>query len=88
MAADLTGSLLGNNTGWSPWLVADNFLSQGFAVYVLDNVERGRSGFCAIEDVWEGQPIQRTLKEAWDIFRFGKPEDFVTACHLKALNFL
>ena len=67
------------------WL--HNFLSQGFAVYILDNVERGRSGFCAIEDVWEGQPIQRTLKEAWDIFRFGKPEDFVTGMPFKGLEF-
>lgn len=56
------------------WL--HNFLSQGFAVYVLDNVERGRSGFCAIEGIWEGEPIPRTLKEAWDIFRFGLPENF------------
>jgi len=56
------------------WL--QNFLSQGFAVYVLDNVERGRSGFCAIEGIWEGEPLPRTLKEAWDIFRFGLPENF------------
>ena len=36
------------------WL--HDFLRQGFAVYVIDNVERGRSGFCALEGVWEGEP--------------------------------
>ena len=56
------------------WL--HEFLSQGFAVYVIDNVERGRSGFCALEGIWDGEPIPRTLKEAWDIFRFGSPEGF------------
>ena len=67
------------------WL--HNFLSQGFAVYVLDNVERGRSGFCAIEDVWEGHPIQRTLKEACDIFRLGKPEGLATGLPFNGLEF-
>lgn len=56
------------------WL--HEFLSQGFAVHVIDNVERGRSGFCAIEGVWEGEPIARTVREAWDIFRFGPPDQF------------
>ncbi len=56
------------------WL--HDFLRQGFAVYVIDNVERGRSGFCAVEGVWEGEPVMRTAAEAWDLFRFGRPEDF------------
>ncbi|MBH66775.1 MAG: hypothetical protein CMM58_00320 [Rhodospirillaceae bacterium] len=56
------------------WL--HNFLNEGYAVYVIDNVERGRSGFCAIEGVWEGDPVPRTLKEAWEIFRFGRLENF------------
>jgi len=56
------------------WL--HDFLRQGFAVYVIDNVERGRSGFCAIEGVWEGEPVMRTAAEAWELFRFGRPEDF------------
>ncbi len=56
------------------WL--HDFLGQGFAVYVIDNVERGRSGFCAIEGVWDGGPVMRTAAEAWDLFRFGRPEDF------------
>ena len=57
------------------WL--QEFLSQGFAVYVIDNVERGRAGFCAIDGVWDDQPLARTLAEAWDLFRFGAPEDYL-----------
>ena len=56
------------------WL--HEFLRQGFAVYVVDNVERGRAGFCALEGVWQGGPVMRTAAEAWDLFRFGLPEDF------------
>ena len=56
------------------WL--HDFLRQGFAVYVIDNVERGRAGFCALEGVWDGEPVMRTAAEAWDLFRFGRPEDF------------
>jgi pimeloyl-ACP methyl ester carboxylesterase len=56
------------------WLHA--FLRQGFAVYVIDNVERGRSGFCAVEGIWSGKPVGRTQAEAWDLFRFGRKVDF------------
>ncbi len=56
------------------WL--HDFLRQGFAVYVIDNVERGRAGFCALEGVWGGEPVMRTAAEAWELFRFGRPEDF------------
>jgi pimeloyl-ACP methyl ester carboxylesterase len=56
------------------WL--HDFLRQGFAVYVIDNVERGRSGFCAIEGIWDGAPVTRTQDQAWDLFRFGRKEDF------------
>ena len=58
------------------WL--HDFLRQGFAVAVIDNVERGRSGFCAVNGIWDGEPLARTLDEAWDLFRFGRPEDFAT----------
>jgi pimeloyl-ACP methyl ester carboxylesterase len=56
------------------WL--HDFLRQGFAVYVIDNVERGRSGFCAIDGIWEGEPVSRTKEQAWDLFRFGRKEDY------------
>ena len=67
------------------WL--NEFLLQGFAVYVIDNVERGRSGFCAVEGVWEGDPIPRTLDEAWDIFRFGPPDGYKTGATFQGQRF-
>lgn len=53
-----------------------SFLAAGFPVYVVDAVERGRAGWCALEGEWEGEPIVRSEKEAWRLFRFGKPGDF------------
>jgi pimeloyl-ACP methyl ester carboxylesterase len=55
--------------GWLQLLV-----SQGFEVHVVDNVERGRSGFAV--GVWEGEPLARSLEEAWTLFRIGEAEDF------------
>ena len=51
-------------------------LGLGFAVYVVDNVERGRAGWCAVPEVWAGDPIVRSAQEAWSLFRFGRSEDF------------
>jgi len=51
-------------------------LSLGFAVYVVDNVERGRAGWCALPGVWAGDPIIRSAQEAWSLFRFGRGQDF------------
>ncbi|MBM86141.1 MAG: hypothetical protein CMM47_08970 [Rhodospirillaceae bacterium] len=71
----LTGVTWENTPDGRPgWL--HEFLRQGFAVNVIDNVERGRSGFCAIDGVWEGEPVTRTAREAWDLFRFGSPNNF------------
>jgi pimeloyl-ACP methyl ester carboxylesterase len=56
------------------WL--HDFLRQGFAVYVIDNVERGRSGFCAIDGIWTDEPVSRTQEQAWNLFRFGREGDF------------
>ncbi|MDE2005071.1 MAG: alpha/beta fold hydrolase [Rhodospirillales bacterium] len=47
------------------------FLRQGFPVFVIDNVERGRSGFCALPGIWEGEPMARNAEWAWDLFRIG-----------------
>lgn len=49
-------------------------LQRGYEVHVLDNVERGRSGF--MPGLWEGAPILRSLEEAWTLFRFGSREGF------------
>jgi pimeloyl-ACP methyl ester carboxylesterase len=51
-------------------------LGLGFSVYVVDNVERGRAGWCALPEVWTGDPIVRSAQEAWSLFRFGRREDF------------
>jgi pimeloyl-ACP methyl ester carboxylesterase len=53
-------------------------LGLGFSVYVVDNVERGRAGWCALPEVWTGDPVVRSAQEAWSLFRFGRGEDFST----------
>ena len=55
--------------GWINLLVR-----QGYEVHVLDNVERGRSGFAP--GLWDGEAILRSQEEAWSIFRIGPPEGF------------
>lgn len=71
----LTGAMWETTPDGRPgWLT--RFLEAGFPVYVVDNMERGRSGFCALPGVWEGEPIQRTDREAWSLFRFGLDADF------------
>ncbi|MCB8837010.1 alpha/beta fold hydrolase [Aurantimonas sp. VKM B-3413] len=52
------------------------FLELGFAVYVVDNVERGRAGWCPFPQVWPGEPIIRTAEEVWSLFRFGSAANF------------
>ena len=51
-------------------------LTKGYEVHVIDNVERGRAGFAP--GVWDGQPVLRTLEEAWALFRIGPREGFRT----------
>lgn len=51
------------------WL--HGLLSAGIETHVVDNVERGRAGWCPLPGIWEGEPILRTLEEAWVRFRFG-----------------
>jgi pimeloyl-ACP methyl ester carboxylesterase len=56
------------------WLTA--FLRAGLPVDVLDNVERGRAGWCPVPQVWPGKPIMRGEREMWEVFRLGRPEDY------------
>ena len=71
----LTGSTWETTPDGRPgWL--HGLLRRGFEVHVVDNVERGRAGWCAIEGIWPDAPIQRSLQEAWTLFRFGRPGDF------------
>lgn len=57
--------------GWLPLLLAE-----GYEVHVIDNVERGRAGF--MPDLWPGDPILRSLEDAWSLFRIGPPDGFAT----------
>jgi pimeloyl-ACP methyl ester carboxylesterase len=60
--------------GRSGWL--HGLLARGYEVHVIDNVERGRAGW--MPGLWEGRAIQRTMQEAWSLFRFGPPLGFAT----------
>ena len=57
--------------GWLQGLV-----HRGFEVHVVDGVERGRAGWCAVDGVWPDQAVQRTLEEAWVLFRLGTRDGF------------
>lgn len=72
----LTGSCWESTPDGRPgWL--QGLLRQGFEVHVVDGVERGRAGWCAVEGIWPDQPIQRTLEEAWVLFRIGPREGYL-----------
>lgn len=49
----------------------DYFLRAGWDVYISDAVERGRSGFAPMPDVW-GAPISQTMETVFERFRFGQ----------------
>ena len=49
-------------------------LAHGYEVHVLDNVERGRSGFAP--GLWQDDPILRSHEEAWVLFRIGAKENY------------
>ncbi|MFC3229901.1 esterase [Marinibaculum pumilum] len=56
------------------WL--ELLLRLGRAVYVIDSVERGRAGWCALPGIWPDAAIMRTAEEAWRIFRLGPADGF------------
>jgi pimeloyl-ACP methyl ester carboxylesterase len=60
--------------GRSGWL--QDFLAEGYAVYVVDNVERGRAGWCPFPSLWPGPAILRSAEEAWSLFRIGAAAGF------------
>lgn len=51
------------------------FLRQGWDVYVSDAVERGRASWARYPEIFKTEPVFRTAKEAWELFRFGKRYD-------------
>lgn len=71
----MTGAMWEQTPDGRPgWM--QHFLRQGHAVYVVDNVERGRAGWTPFEQVWPEPPIIRSAEESWSLFRFGRAEDF------------
>lgn len=48
------------------------FLKNGYDVFVADAVERGRASWARYPEIFKSEPIFRTKKEAWELFRFGK----------------
>jgi pimeloyl-ACP methyl ester carboxylesterase len=84
------GGMTGSNWETTPdgrpgWI--QRFLEAGFATYVIDNVERGRSGWCALPDQWEGSAVIRSQEQAWILFRFGRPEDFEAGTPFPGMQF-
>jgi pimeloyl-ACP methyl ester carboxylesterase len=52
--------------GWQQF-----FLQAGHDVYVSDAVERGRASWARYPEVFKSEPMFRTKKEAWELFRIG-----------------
>jgi len=47
------------------------FLEAGYDVYVSDAVERGRASWARYPEIFKSEPMFRTRKEAWELFRIG-----------------
>lgn len=56
--------------GWQSF-----FMKAGYDVYVSDAVERGRASWARYPEVFKTEPLFRTQKEAWELFRFGPTYD-------------
>jgi pimeloyl-ACP methyl ester carboxylesterase len=52
--------------GWQQY-----FLNAGYDVYVSDAVERGRASWARYPEIFKSEPMFRTKKEAWELFRIG-----------------
>jgi pimeloyl-ACP methyl ester carboxylesterase len=52
--------------GWQQF-----FLNAGYDVYVSDAVERGRASWSRYPEIFKSEPMFRTKKEAWELFRIG-----------------
>lgn len=71
--------------GRQGWVQA--FLRLGHAVYVVDNVERGRAGWAPFRSVWPDAPIIRNAQESWSLFRFGRADQFEAREGFEGLRF-
>jgi pimeloyl-ACP methyl ester carboxylesterase len=52
--------------GWQQF-----FLNAGYDVYLSDAVERGRASWARYPEIFKSEPMFRTKKEAWELFRIG-----------------
>ncbi len=73
----MTGAMWEHTPDGRPgWL--QEFVRMGHAVYVVDNVERGRAGWAPFSEVWPDAPILRNAEESWSLFRFGRAQDYAS----------
>jgi len=73
----LTGAMWETTPDGRPgWL--DRFLRAGFPVHVVDGVERGRAGWCALPSLWPDEPLMRSAEQIWALYRFGPEDGFAT----------
>jgi pimeloyl-ACP methyl ester carboxylesterase len=71
----LTGAMWETTPDGRPgWLTS--FLRAGHPCYIIDNVERGRAGWCSVPGQWEGEAILRNEEESWNVFRIGPVADY------------
>lgn len=56
--------------GWQ-----DFFMRAGYDTYVSDAMERGRASWSRYPEIFAGEPLFRTKKEAWEVFRIGPAFD-------------
>ncbi len=54
------------------------FVNAGHDVYVSDAVERGRASWSKFPEIFKGEPMFRTKKEAWELFRIGLNGSYTT----------
>jgi pimeloyl-ACP methyl ester carboxylesterase len=67
--------------GWQQF-----FLRAGHDVYVSDAVERGRASWSRFPEVFKGEPMFRTKKEAWELFRIGMPGSYTKDAATRKAN--
>lgn len=60
--------------GWQMY-----FLKAGHDVYVSDAVERGRASWARYPEIYTSEPVFRTKKEAWELFRIGPTPSYESA---------
>ncbi len=66
----LTGAMWETTPDGRPgWL--EHFLAADWPVHVIDGVERGRAGWCALPGIWPEAPVSRSAEQMWSLYRIG-----------------